>query len=180
MASTGYTACGAGASIAGGDNSWSNPGNITGDDFSNASTSHGSGGKTSDWLEADQFGFALPAGATIDGIEVQADWWYNDSIASYEIQLVENSTLLGTAKTTPSLPASQSRTTWGGASDTWGASLTEAIVESASFGVRMRQTTSGGGAKLFENDYVQMNVHYTEAASGAPKQMMHTMRMRNQ
>lgn len=51
------------------------------------------------------------------------------------VRLLSGGSLIGTGKSTGSLTTSEATHTFGGASDTWGASLTEAICNSSTFGV---------------------------------------------
>src|SRR5262245_45815058 len=74
MSNTGWVLAGQGRSVDRGQADWSDPGNITADDGSNATnTGLAAGGDTTDWIVADTFSLSalIPAGATITGIEIR-------------------------------------------------------------------------------------------------------------
>ncbi len=69
---------GAGAT-SGSGTGWTNPGGITADDTSYATVGVSSwSGSTSEYLQGTNYGFNIPAGATIDGIQVVI-WRQSDS-----------------------------------------------------------------------------------------------------
>ena len=75
MSDTGFLIAAAGSNVANGSGvAWSNPGNITADDASNASFTVGVAldGDT-DRLTSGTHSVSLPGGAIINGIEVQAE-----------------------------------------------------------------------------------------------------------
>ena len=173
MASTGFTLPGRGASINTGSNEWTDPGNVTADDAANASTAFGALSQ-SDSLFADLYGFSIPSGATIDGIEVKYErvlpqWGEGaPTVTSTDLQLAEGGVVIGTVDTDLSdWTFSVVAVTRGSDSDDWGAALTPEIVNSDTFGVRLEATWDAalGTTDTAEVDYIQINVHYTEAAS---------------
>jgi hypothetical protein len=173
MASTGFTLPGRGASINTGSNEWTDPGNVTADDATNASTLFGASSQ-SDSLFADLYGFSIPSGATDIFIEVKYERVLPDGgapgpeVTSTDLQLAEGGSVLGTVDTDPSnWTGSVVAVTRGSDSDDWGAALTAEIVNSDTFGVRLEATWDGslGTIETAAVDYIQINVHYTEAAS---------------
>lgn len=109
---------------------------------------------------------ALPAGATIDGIEVTVEGYNFSGIGSRVVQVTlwNSGAPIGTAKTVnQALTGSFATYTWGGSSDVWGASLTEAIVEGSGFGAALYCDAASGGAPIF--DYMSITIYYTEAPS---------------
>lgn len=70
MADTGFIFTTRGTHKAGIGPDWNNPSNIEADDGANASAICGNS-IISDLLNGDLFGFAIPTGATIDGVEVE-------------------------------------------------------------------------------------------------------------
>ena len=177
MASTGFKFAGTGASVDTGADPWTSPGNVTADDNANASTPEGAADATSDTLRATNFGFAVPAGATIDGIEVRYRRFNDGSktIATTNLRLVKSGVSQGSAKTPAgNWEATETANTQGGAADLWGATPTDTDVNASGWGVDIWLLWDGalplsGGAKA---DSVEMNVHYTEASSGDLTMMM--------
>lgn len=113
----------------------------------------------------------IPTGATIDGVEVTIT--YNDggitpgaTVAQEEVYLLSGSGtgLIGsnqkdaTNLTPPSAPGTASKT-WGGPTDTWGASLTPAIVNS-DFGFGFACSKVSGGT-YFQVISATIKIYYT-------------------
>ena len=72
MPDTAFVVPGTGANIAGVGPDWLTPGNITADDAAVANVVCGSNPVTvSDFLSGTNYTFGIPAGSTIDGIEVE-------------------------------------------------------------------------------------------------------------
>ncbi len=162
MASTGNLFPGTGENVNRIGQVWSNPSRITADDNSLAGGFTLTGG--SDYLVARNFDFsAIPAGATIVGITVRVE--ANESSSGSEdlfAQLQDASAaLIGSSKTL-SLTTPLAVYTYGGTSDTWGATLTHAMLQDADFGVRLWFATSHN----VSIDYVTMAVEYTVPTYG--------------
>lgn len=121
------------------------------------------------------FGFAIPAGATVDGITVSIErkGQSANTIKDYNIQLLNGSgTAVGSNKADTSVywPTTDGTKSYGGAADTWSASLTDTDVNSSSFGVAIRaQNLDASNTLSAYIDYVSITVNYT-AASGQPMQ----------
>lgn len=119
------------ADIGGGVIAWITPGTFP----VSASTPPAVLGNTNS-LTCTDFGFTIPGGSTIDGVEVL--YTLTDSGGSAPRRLVEsqlyNGGNIGTVKSPGSLWVTQ---TLGGATDIWGATLTPAIVNSMGFGIRL-------------------------------------------
>ncbi len=166
MSSTGNTLPGTGENNAGiGLTAWVNPGNIVSDNATDATCAAAA---SSNYLVARNFGFAIPSGATIDGIFVRIE--ASEHSAGTEALLSqlqdETGTLAGSSKA-GAIEGDLSGTTkavytYGGAADLWGATLTDSIVNDADFGVRFWFITG----HTIQVDYVTMDVTYTAAASG--------------
>lgn len=114
----------------------------------------------------DNYGFAIPAGATIDGIEVQFyDYSYNSSAVDFtSVRLTKDSggaTEVGDNNATDFTdPATTARTsTGGGASDLWGTTWSESEIENAEFGVAFY--VSALGSSTYVQDAAAIKVYYT-------------------
>jgi hypothetical protein len=159
---TGFTLAGAGAPVnttAG--PAWTNPGNITADDDTNAVCIFGAAGQGDD-LKGSDFGFAIPGGATIDGFEVRAQLAENTNISYTYVNIGIDDSTLGTSKN-PAQALSGILTDYdqGGAADLWGLTWTPAEVNSADFQVRIRVTNNTAGGDAGVCDAVWVNVHFT-------------------
>lgn len=150
-----------------GDVAWTDSANITTENGVVASANVMMG-FTSKSLGATNFGFTVPGGATIDGIEVgvkRRDT--SNDIADFEVKLVVGGVLTGNNKadTVTAWPPTLQYTSYGGASDLWGTTLSESDVNSTQFGVALRVSplATGGTAEV---DHIRMTVHYTEGGGG--------------
>lgn len=155
--STGNTFPGTGANNNGiGATAWTNPTNIVSDNATDASCNAGA---SSQYLVASNFGFNLPTGAVIQGITVRIEAAESSAGAENLNAQLQNAsaTLFGSSKSTSISGTGATVYTYGSSSDLWGATLTEAIVEDADFGVRFWFTT----AHNMTVDYVTVAVEYS-------------------
>ena len=164
---TGFTLVGAGATVDTGGSVWSNPGNITADDGSNATCSVGSGfgGTTGDTLRGSTLGFSIPGGATIDGIELRLQLSYTAVIGGVptiaSVNLGKDDSTLATAKTPgTSLTTTPTNYDFGGSADSWGLSWTPAEINASTFQGLLVAANAGFGATV-NCDAMWMNVHFT-------------------
>ena len=165
MADTGWVIAGAGDSINTAGAPWNTPNNCTVDDGTDTTcsvlTTQG------DDLKAYTFGSLVPAGATINGIEVRFQTREISATASTNISYInvgKDDSTLGTAKTpATALTTSHVDYDYGGATDLWGLSWTAAEINSSSFQIRMRCS----GTNISDQvgcDAAWVKVYYTEGA----------------
>lgn len=115
------------------------------------------------------FGFTIPSAATILGVTVGAGITsqFPTSSTVSQVALWNSSGQLGTAKMpgTP-FPASPTIDTvvYGGAADSWGTSLTPAIVNDPAFGFSMAVNTDT--SRVFIGEPFQVTVYYTLSGPG--------------
>jgi len=140
------------------------------DSYSEIST-----GDYTDYLRATNFSVDIPAGATIDGIEVRYDKWragggFGEEIRDNHIYLVKSGSVIGgctdKADTSTNWPTSDTDTytNYGAAADLWNCNLTESDVEDSTFGVELSAQCVGGFLTAASRvDHVQIKVYYTEA-----------------
>ena len=120
-------------------------------------------GTTQQYLLLTNYGFAIPAGSTINGVQVSVKGMSsggNPAARTIQVALTtDGSTVAGTAKT-QQLAATDAAYTLGTTADVWGATLTQALVNGTSFGVMIRDndTTSNG---TFSIDVATITVTYT-------------------
>lgn len=112
------------------------------------------------------FGFALPSGATIDGVEATVEWSVTAGSWTATLNLWDDANL-GTAKTQAEIVnTTDAVVNFGGAADLWGSTLTTAIVNSTTFGLNISVVrNSGAGNARFDVDHVQLRITYTEGGS---------------
>jgi hypothetical protein len=167
MADTGWLIAGTGAEAGGGDESWSGESNITADDGSNATCSISARGDSSNRLRATNFGFSIPIGATIDGIEARVQVSVTSGSADIAtIRLVQGGLQKGLNRASfEGITGSPVNYDYGGPSDLWGVSWSDSDVNLSTFGFDFQAEAVGTTINLFV-DAMWIKVHYTEVASG--------------
>lgn len=161
-----------------GTQTWSNPSRIvsSNNQYATASFSKsGAGGSGyTHYLKATNFGFTLPAGATIGGIavEIERKSNYNSSPAQsfdHVVSLIVGGAVTGNNKaaTSTAWGTSDATITYGGSSDKWGLSPGAADINASDFGVAFEvRINSGGGINVTASvDMIRVTVTYTEAAA---------------
>ena len=134
--------------------SWTNPGGITADDSSYAQCSLG-GSAVSHYLWATNFGFGIPTGATINGVQVSVLRESSSSSTSNNIQdnvvsLIKGGAVTGSNKATATYwPDSMHGASYGGTADLWGTSLTAADIDAANFGVALSVKTGSSSRTAY-------------------------------
>ncbi len=150
-----------------GDDDWVSPTNVSADDGTQAQITAASFDATdqSYRLKATNFGFdaVVPAGATINGITVEIDRrCFAGAAQDQEVRLYDSSaTLVGDDKQTATAwPATLETVSYGGASDTWNASLDADDIRSSSFGVALIVLADGANTDIGV-DFIRVTVDYT-------------------
>jgi len=155
----------------GGSTNWTNPGNVTASDDSYAGFFAQLNGDSSKDLDCTNFGFSIPAGATINGIQANIERNGFD-ITDVSIKLLNGDGAGGESAQDKSLGASWSNSdtvdSFGGPTDTWGETWSVSDVNSSNFGIRIQcQDNAGGFPQILGSaniDHVEITVYYT--ASG--------------
>ena len=153
--------------------SWTNPDNIKTQNDTDAGAT--TGNATSYYITADTFSFTITNGATIVGVVAEYDTsLINDVDCSFNsVKLIENGSVAGDEHASDDswnngddLDAYQ---VFGGATELWGLTLSEAEVEANDFGVAMAVAINGNRGSCAV-DHVRMTVYFTEppAAPDAP------------
>jgi hypothetical protein len=150
---------------------WTNPGDADGTDGTNATV--GTFNVDTELLKATNFGFSIPTGASIDGIELTV---YKNflGIATDDktVKLVKGGSLVGDNKQTDTnWPTSlNDPVLYGGSTDLWGTTWAESEVNASTFGVAMSANASCIGlcfpASTVQVEQIYLTVYYTEAPSG--------------
>lgn len=155
----------AGSNSAATGNAWSSPGNITADDAFVAQCTIPAGDE-SDYLLAQSFGFAIPSGATVDGIEVLVKRYGMGTCEDFLVRLLDdtgaqvgdNQAVIGVA-----WPGMMGNAGYGGPLDDWSAGLTWSDVNDNGFGVAIQATSAAGATALV--GYVEITIHYSGGAA---------------
>lgn len=157
-----------------GTRTWTNPSYITSSNnvWSTASAAPFTSTVTN-YLKATSFGFAIPSGATINGVEVIFEGFTSLSGGSYgstySVKLVKGGTISGTDKSTGQLLGGYSdvTVTYGGPSDLWGLTLTDTDVNDSTFGVVFSEILFAEkmGATGY-CDSISIKIYYTVGGGG--------------
>ena len=167
---TSATNTGTGTNIIGiGTVSWTNPGNIIADDTSYTTATLSNA--ISRYLQGTNYGFTIPANATINGIAVAIGRFESATGAGKDVQdnivsLIKGGTLTGTNKAATSTEwptGSPVAATYGSISDLWGTTWTPADINASNFGVALSARSSN--SRTASVDYIQITVTYTILAS---------------
>lgn len=160
MSSTGNVFAGAGATVdRAGSTLWTNPGNITSDNATNATST-----VPTDYLVASSFGFSssVPANVAIRGITVRVEMAETGTGSSnYVVQLSTDTTptLVGNASGTITVTTGPTISTTGGIADLWGTTLTAAQVRAAGFGVTLWSTDT---INALQCDFITIAIEWTD------------------
>ena len=161
---------------------WSNPDNIKASDTACATTyqNHVGSYAYSCFMIATNFGFAIPAGATINGIEVEINAKrvdYNtppNYAKDYRLSLTRNWN--GAAEATDyasatEYPTTAATRTYGGPTDLWGSAWSAAEINGINFGIGLSSwyySYNSKGTIRYSTayvDFIRMTVYYTESST---------------
>lgn len=120
---------------------WTNPGNVTADDASDATIVNND--SISQYIKATNFGFSLAATEVIDGIEVTVNRKCTGGCQDNSIKLVKGGTIGGTDNSAAaSWTGSYASNTVGSSSDLWGQTWLYSDINDSSFGVAFSSVMS--------------------------------------
>ncbi len=114
-------------------------------------------------LDVTGFGFNLPTGSTIVGIEATIERMASNSnsIEDYDVFLLKGGAPSGSDKaSTTDWTTSDSTRTYGTSSDLWGTTWTEAQVEASNFGLRLKALNLTASSRTASVDHVTIRVYY--------------------
>ncbi len=154
----------------GSSGSWQDPMNAVASDDVYAEVAFGS---PSELLRATDFGFSIPAGATIDGIELIFEGFgvglFGGGAVDNLIRVIKNGAYVGTNLANAAWAGADFVRTFGGPADLLGEAWTPADINSANFGWGIAAASLGFGT-FAEVDHMQITVHYTEAPPPPPSE----------
>ena len=162
----------AGPSPATSASGWTSSANAKACDSTNATNAIPSG-TVGAQLTTTGYGFSIPSGSTIDGIQADitesANTAANNKIKDYTISLVIGGSVSGSnLATTAVWPTSLTDVTYGGSSNLWGLTPTVSQINASNFGLAVTaQNVSTGGStqRKASVDCVEITVTYTAPAS---------------
>ena len=155
--------------VAGTNNDWSNAGRAVSSNNSYATVSVNDN-QTSDYLQCTNYGFTIPAGATINGITVNVERYSSNANATRDaaMRLVKAGVIQATDRSTATFyPTADTYEAHGGNTDLWGTTWTPADINNANFGAAfasVKPVTAGGG-RTVSVDHIQITVDYTPVIS---------------
>lgn len=117
---------------------------------------------TSNYLEMTGYGFDIPTGATISGIEATITCSSSGSDTLY-VQIMKSNNVVGTSKSVFPLAT----TAFGDSSDSWGTGWTEADVEASGFGVAI-WVIGGSNGNTVNVTGATIRITYTTGGGAAP------------
>jgi hypothetical protein len=161
MKDTGWVTVGTGAEDASyGTKAWgADASNVTADDSSYAVAASGSGNTY--YLKGMNLGLSIPAGATIDGIEVRVEAGEGAGASTLErVRIVKADGTIGATERGEgaALDGVETLYTYGGASDLWGESWSSTDTNDADFGFAVSFNQNFAGITAV--DYMQVKIHY--------------------
>ncbi|MBK8909226.1 MAG: hypothetical protein IPM60_15500 [Rhodospirillales bacterium] len=168
MADTGWQSCATGTNDDRfGTLAWGFPERIVALDGSRSHIVSQSG--TSNYLKATNFGSAIPAGATIDGVEIWVEARRASGTPTFpfdRVRLVDENDVVGDtdrASGTVVTDAGYDPYYFGGPSDLWGEALTPAILNNSASGVVV--ATSLAEVYYPQIDYIARKVYYSTSTT---------------
>lgn len=154
-----------------GNIAWTDPGNAASSDNSYVTASMLGSGDITHYLKATNFGFTIPAGATIDSISFQVEaaddvGGFTSTVTGVYLvvgsNVVGNDVSTGTGLTTTDGYKNRNNIT----PATLGVTPTVAEINDAGFGWAVRFST--GDLCTIRVDHMRMTINYTEAVAGHP------------
>jgi len=145
---------------------WATTGNAISSNNSYATVSVD--GQTSNWLRCLNYGFTIPAGATIVGIELRVERrsssTANGGSDDAGVRLVKGGAIQPTDyQTNTDYTTTDTVATYGSPSDLWGNTWTPAEINAANFGAVFAATkpSGAGAAHTIRVDHMSITVYYT-------------------
>ena len=145
---------------------WSNTSNVFVSDGNRALSNNLTSGDVSYYLTATNFSFSIPAGASIDGIIVEiqrSDASGSGNIKDNIVKLIKGGAIVGVDKSSGgNWPSSDSYTSYGSSTNTWGSIFTSADINANDFGVAISINKIGApGINDGRINHIRITVYYT-------------------
>lgn len=150
---------------------WSNPGNASASDDSRAVTASLSSSAISHYLKCTGFGFAIPSGHAIFGIQALLEWRGAGTAGARENRLrIVKAGSIGSSTAhdgSSDLPGSDAVEAFGGYGDLWGETWTPADVNDSGFGLAVSCRAPIIFSGTAEVDQVRLAVLHGFPATGS-------------
>lgn len=143
---------------------WVSPGNAGVSDNAYATVTLPNPNDSSHYLKATNFGFAVPASASITGVKVEFEKSSPAGVPIIDslIKLVKGGVIGGNGKVISlNWPTTDTYSAYGHSADLWGLSLTPADVNASNFGVVIQARNNGTGSVTGQIDHVRITVYYS-------------------
>ena len=144
---------------------WTNPGNVTAADGTSTTAALTNGAFTN-YIQGSNYGFAIPSGNVINGIEViinRKTSANNGSRVTSDniVKIVKNGSILGNnnAATGVGYPTTLTIATYGSPTDKWGLTWLASDINASNFGAALSVTANNNLTASV--DYIQIKVYYT-------------------
>lgn len=147
-----------------GTEAWANPGNAASSDDSYAAATLSNGAGISEYLLATNFGFSIPAGATINGITVTVELSATQSnrVSDNAVRIVKGGTIGSTDMSNGTAwPTSDINRNYGGASELWGETWAASDINSSGFGFAISADGDSPGSRDARIDLITITIDYT-------------------
>jgi hypothetical protein len=145
---------------------WANPSNAKVSDGSYATVEKASGTATAHYLKATNFGFSVPGGETIAGVEAlveRSESGGSGSVVDSRVRIVKGGTIQSAVdkSTGAKWATTDTVNAFGGGADLWGQTWAPADINSSNFGVALSPTITGiGGTKKAQVDAIAITVFW--------------------
>lgn len=143
---------------------WSNPENATDDDGLSASVNTSNADENTNYLLSTNYGFSIPAGATINGIDVYAETGGGINNWQSSVRLVKAGVIQSADRAVANQPLYNA--VYGTSTDLWDDTWTADDINNSGFGVAYAARIFNGNTTTI--DYVGIEVYYTPAGAGEP------------
>lgn len=153
---------------------WTSPGNVLASDNNRATAAVTNVNTPTQYLKATDFDFAIPSGATIDGIIVEIERSATaNACRDDRVRIVKADGSIGTsdkASGTDWATGADQVFSYGGAADLWGESWTPADINDVDFGVVLAVKWISG-TPTARVDHIKITVHYTAGGTTYQKSL---------
>ena len=147
---------------------WTTSTNVASSNNAYATASIAASGQSAN-LDSTGFGFTIPTGATITGIQVDIERKASatSSIEDYDVYVLKGGSATGITDhaSTTDWTTSDATRSYGNSSDLWGTTWTVTDINASNFGVRLKALNLTTSAKTASVDWVQITVFYTPLPS---------------
>jgi len=189
---TGWKSPGTAANaVNGGDAAWTNVDNIktSNNSYSTATKTNSAVGEKTQCLQATNFGFNIPAGSTINGIEVvieekashQSSYlWVADYVSGDGgVFIIKSDGTIGTTNRGLGIgdkwATTDTEESYGSSTDLWGETWSASDINDSDFGVCVQPVIRPTGADVTAYvDHIQMKVYYTEGTEANSERKLYT------